>query len=246
MTGGLRTARSVGRSGALRSGDSLACGDHVGQSRAGDPGRFIDAARAAGVGQIVFLSVAGAGANPLVPHHAVEQRLQAEPGGWTILRPGFFVQNCQDAYRRDLREDDRLYVPAGDGQVAFVDLYDVAEVAASAFADPAGHSGQAYTLTGPEALGFETLAGELTEVLGRRIRYESASIFGYLGHLRKRGLPWAQAVVQTILHVGLRFGQAATVDPTLARLLGRPGRSVGVYLAENTALWASAGEPSRN
>jgi uncharacterized protein YbjT (DUF2867 family) len=203
---------------------------------------FIDAARAAGVGPIVFLSVAGAGANPLVPHHAVEQHLQTEASGWTLLRPGFFVQNCQDAYLRDLREDDRLYVPAGDGLVTFVDLYDVAEVAALAFIDPAAHSGQAYTLTGPEALGFETLAAQLSSVLGRPIRYEPASILGYLGHLRERGLPWAQAGVQTILHVGLRFGQAATVDPTLERLLGRPGRSTTTYLEENAALWA----PNRN
>jgi uncharacterized protein YbjT (DUF2867 family) len=200
---------------------------------------LIDVARQARVDQIVFLSVAGAGANPLVPHHAVERRLQAERGGWTLLRPGFFLQNCQDAYLRDLREDDRLYVPAGNGLVTFVDLYDVAEIAALAFVDPSAHSDQAYTLTGPEALGFATLAAQLSTVLGRPIRYEPASILGYLGHLRKRGMPWAQAAVQTVLHVGLRFGQAATVDPTLERLLGRPGRPALTYLTENAPLWAS-------
>ncbi len=199
---------------------------------------FIDAARAAGVDQIVFLSVAGAGANPLVPHHAVEQRLQTDASGWTLLRPGFFVQNCQDAYLADLREDDRLYVPAGDGAVAFVDLHDVAEVAAMALVDPPAHSGRAYTLTGPEALGFGTLAAQLTQVLGRPIRYVPAPILGYVRHLRGRGLPWGQTSVQTILHVGLRFGQAATVDPTMERLLGRPGRPTLTYLTETAALWA--------
>ncbi|MBK9072516.1 MAG: hypothetical protein IPL79_16185 [Myxococcales bacterium] len=43
--------------------------------------------------------------------------------------------------------------------------------------------------------------------------------------------------VQTILHFLLRFGQGATTDPTLARLLGRPARGVGDTIADSAALW---------
>lgn len=198
---------------------------------------FIDAARAAGAAQIVFLSVAGAGTNKLVPHHAVEAYLTAGPAPYTLLRPGFFAQNLQDAYQRDIAEDDRLYVPAGRGRVAFVDLRDVAEVAARAFAEPPAHDRRAYTLTGPEAIDFTTVAALLTEALGRPIRYEAASIIGYLRHLRRRGLAWSHAAVQTILHVGLRFGQAEAVDPTLAALIGRPGHRLRDYIEANTDRW---------
>lgn len=48
-----------------------------------------------------------------------------------------------------------------------------------------------------------------------------------IAHLRRRGHPASEILVQTVLHGLLRFGQGATEDPTLARLLGRPG-----------ALWA--------
>jgi uncharacterized protein YbjT (DUF2867 family) len=197
----------------------------------------VDAARAEGVAQVVFLSVAGAGENRLVPHHAVERHLQAGPPGWTILRPGFFAQNLGDAYLRDLREDDRLYLPAGRGRAAFVDLRDVAEVAAAALLDPAGHAGRAWTLTGPVAVGFEEAARLLTGAVGRTIRYVPASLPGYALHLRRRGLPWGQVAVQAILHVGLRFGQAEAVDPTLERLLGRPGRSLADYVRDHAGLW---------
>lgn len=71
---------------------------------------FVDRARTLGAEQVVFLSVAGAEKNSFVPHHAVEKHLQAKEAPFTILRPGFFAQNLQDAY---LREDDRLIVPAG-------------------------------------------------------------------------------------------------------------------------------------
>ncbi len=203
---------------------------------------FIDAAHAAGARQIVFLSVIGADKNALVPHHAVELHLAASREPYTLLRPGFFAQNLGDAYLRDIVEDDRLYVPAGKGRVTFVDVRDVAEVAALAFADAAAHNRKAYSLTGPQAVSFSQVAHALSCALSRTIRYDAASIPGYLRHLRRRNLPWAQAAVQTILHVGLRFGQAAQVDLTLARLLGRPGRSVQEYIADHVALWATRAE----
>jgi uncharacterized protein YbjT (DUF2867 family) len=207
---------------------------------------FIDVAREQGVGHVVFLSVAGAGENKIVPHHAVEAHLRARGPDHTLLRPGFFAQNLQDAYLRDIVEDDRIYVPAGRGRVTFVDLRDVAEVAALALLQPAAHREQAYTLTGPEAIGFAQVAELLTGAVGRTVRYEPASMLGYVRHLRRRALPWGQAVVQTILHVGLRLGQAEAIDPTLASLLGRPGRTLGEYVRDHAALWAAgerAGRP---
>jgi uncharacterized protein YbjT (DUF2867 family) len=201
--------------------------------------RMVDEARRQGVRRIVFLSVAGAEGNRLVPHHAVEQHLISGPPDWTILRPGFFAQNVGTAYRQDVLEDGRLYVPAGSGRVAFVDLRDLGEVAAKALVDDA-HRGHAYTLTGPRAFTFYEVAEALTEATGRRVRYDPASIVGYAVHLLRRGMPLMQVLVQTVLHVGLRFGQAEGVDPTLERLLGRPPRSVLDYIADHAALWQPA------
>ena len=206
---------------------------------------FARAAREAEVGQIVFLSVAGAERSRWVPHRKVEDHLIAEGAGHTILRPGFFAQNLQDSYRLDIREDHRLYVPAGRGRVAFLDLRDLGEVAAEALTDPAAHRGAAYHLTGPEAVTFAEVAGTLSEALGRPIRYEPASVPGYARHLRARGLPWPAVGIQTYLHVGLRFGQAEAVDPTLADLLGHPPRNLCAYVAEHRAVWLRPGGAER-
>ena len=198
---------------------------------------FVDAARAEGVGHVVFLSLDGAARNPLVPHHAVERHLQRDPRGWTLLQPGFFAQNVGTAYRDDIVQDGRLYVPAGRGRVAFVDLRDVGEVAADALVRPEMHSGRAYTLTGPQAFTFGEVARALTEATGRPVRYEPATAVGYARHLMRGGAPLAQALVQTVLHMGLRFGQAEAVDPTLARLIGRRPRTVLDYIRDHSALW---------
>ena len=201
---------------------------------------LVDAARQEGLDPIVFLSVAGA--NRLMPHHAVEAHLARAGGTWTVLRPGFFAQNLGDAYRRDIVEQGRLYVPAGQARVPFVDVRDVAEVVTQAFLDPARYHGRIYTLTGPEPVSFVTAAKLLSAALGRPIRYQPASITGYVRHLRRRGLPMGQIAVQTLLHVAMRRGQGQSqaVDPVLAMLLRRPARSLRDYVNDHVALWQTA------
>lgn len=202
---------------------------------------FIDCARRGGVRQFVFLSVQGADTNRIIPHHAVERKLMSVPEAErdvTILRPGFFAQNLGDAYRRDICEDDRLYVPAASGRAAFIDVRDIGDVAAGIFAAPETHRGAAYLLTGPEPVPFARAAELLSAALDRPIAYSPATVLGYVAHLRrKRRLPWAQVAVQTVLHVGLRRGQAELVDPTLERLLGRPPRTLADYIRDHVHLW---------
>ncbi len=110
--------------------------------------------------------------------------------------------------------------------------------AAIIFANPAAHRNAAYDCTGPEALSFEETARSMTDVVGRPIRYEPASIAGYVRHLHVSGLPLAQIAVQTVLHVGLRFGQSEKIDVTLERLLGRRPRTLATYVRESVELWA--------
>ncbi len=199
---------------------------------------FIDFARDHGVDHVVFLSVAGAGTNKLVPHRKVEDHLRLRGDHHTNLRPGFFAQNLQSAYRRDIVEDNRIYVPAGHKPVNWIDVRDIAKVAALVLLSPELHRGQNYTLTGPGAVPWSEVTDALTLTLGRSIRYEAASVLGYLRHLKGRNLPPAAILVQTVLHVLLRFGQGTTFDPALEQLLGRPGGSVRQYIADHALLWA--------
>jgi uncharacterized protein YbjT (DUF2867 family) len=199
---------------------------------------FIDVARRAGVTQFVFISVAGAGKYPFIPHYAVERHLMEGLLDWTILQPGFFAQNLGDAYRHDITSQNRIYVPAGRARVAFVDARDIAAVAVLALTNTPKHQGKIYTLTGEQAFSFREVAAMLSAELGRTITYHPASVLGYVRHLLARKMPLAFALVQTILHVGLRFGQAETVDATLSQLLAQPPTSLQDYINANRSLWA--------
>lgn len=203
---------------------------------------LIDVAADLRIGHVVFSSVSGADRNRIVPHHRVERHLQASPLDWTILRPGFFAQNLGDAYRADIVEDDRIYLPAGDAGVAFIDVRDIGDVAAEVLLDPTAHRGRGYTLTGPCGVTFHQVAALLTRELGRPIRYEPATALGYVRHLRARRLPLTKLAIQVILHLRLRDGHTATVDPTLERLIGHPGRSLETYIADHRHLWLRDGD----
>lgn len=199
---------------------------------------FVDFARARGVGHVVFLSVAGAGRTRLVPHRAVEDHLRENGPRWTSLRPGFFAQNLETAYRDDIVLRDRIYLPAGHAPVNWIDARDIGEAAAAVLVAPAAHEAQAYTLAGPGPVPWSVVTDALTEVLGRPIRYVPASVAGYAFGLARAGRPASAIAVQTALHVLLRFGQGAGEDPWLAQVLDRRPRDVVTYIREHAARWA--------
>lgn len=199
---------------------------------------FIDAAFAAGVKHLVFVSVDGAQRRRWVPHRQVEDHLRMTQAGWTVLRPGFFAQNLGDAYLADVRDDSRLYVPAAMGRVAFLDVADIGDVAACIFGSRERFRGQAIRLAGPQALTFAQLAQRLSALLHRPVAYQPASVVGYLWHLwHRRHLSFMQAVVLTVLHVGLRSGDAERTDDQQLALLGRPATPIANYLERSKALW---------
>jgi uncharacterized protein YbjT (DUF2867 family) len=200
---------------------------------------FLDAAERLGVRHVVFSSVAGADEKTWLPHAKIEQHLSTRSLERTLLRPGFFLQNLETAYRVDIKRDDRLYVPAADAEVAWIDTRDIGEAAAVCLLDPDAHAGQAYHLTGEETRTFGEIADLLTEVLGRPIRYQPASVGGYAFHLLVRHqMSVVQTLVQTYLHTDLRRGTASVVTPDLPRLLGRSPRTARRYIQDHAHVWA--------
>lgn len=198
---------------------------------------LINEAYSQGVEHIVFVSVSGAESNTLIPHHTVEQQLINSGNSYTILRPGFFSQNLESAYGKDILKRSCIYLPSGSGNINFIDTRDIAEISIQALVNPRIHSRKAYTLSGSEALTFYDVANLLSKELGRSIKYNEASVLGYFFHCLKQQDPFMKAVIQTILHTGIRSGQANIVSTTASELLGRETTSVGDYIRENKDKW---------
>jgi len=196
---------------------------------------FVAAMAKAGVEHVVFLSVMGV--NRVMPHWQVEQDLRASTLPWTFLRPSFFAQNLGAAYRTDIREHDRIRLASGRGRTSFIDTRDIAAVAAEVLANPVGHVGQAYTLTGPEALDYYRVASMLSAALGRPIYYEPIGLLRYRRELQAQHLPSAYVNVQLMINVVARLGVAGRVSDVLPHLLGRPATTLERYVSDNRTRW---------
>lgn len=198
----------------------------------------IDEAKRQGVRQIVFLSLLGAEQLDFVPHRKIERHIEAQGIPYTFLRASFFMQNLSTSHAREIREAGVIDVPAGTGKTSFVDVRDLAEVAALALAEP-GHQNRAYDLTGSEALDYHAVAGILSEELGRPIVYREPGLPGFVWRRVQAGTPLPFALVMGAIYTTARLGKAAKVTPDLEQLLGRPPGSLRAFVARERAAWAT-------
>lgn len=196
----------------------------------------LDYAAQAGVQHIVFLSLLGAEKNSFVPHAKVEKLLLEGSVPTTLLRCGFFMQNLSTTHREDIRDNDDIFIPAGQGKTSFIDVRDIAAVAARILTEP-GHVGKAYPLTGGEALNYADVAAQMTATLERPIRYSNPSVLRFAWRLWRRGHPLGYVGVVTAIYLTTRFGLAGTVTPDTAVLLKRPPITMKQFITDYAAVW---------
>ncbi|MBK8264315.1 MAG: NmrA family NAD(P)-binding protein [Nannocystis sp.] len=196
---------------------------------------FLDAAVRAGVEQILFLSVLGAERLKVVPHFAIERMLAAAPLRRAILRPGYFYQNLSTTHGPEIRDRDELFVPAGRGRTAMVDVQDVAEVGARLLLDPAPRDA-ALDLTS-EAPTFSELAAALSAELGRPITYRRPGLLRFLRGARERGFAGDLALFMAAEYTYTRLGLAARLSADLTNYLGRSPTTFAQFARRSRGAW---------
>jgi uncharacterized protein YbjT (DUF2867 family) len=133
------------------------------------------AAKQAGVERVVRLSAIGAAQDAPSRNGRLHALSDAELMGsglkWTILRPHFFTQNLLMT-ASTVATQGAFYWDMGAGRLAMVDVRDIAEVAAKILLSaPDAHHGKIYTPTGPAAISLVEAATQLSEGLGKAVRY---------------------------------------------------------------------------
>jgi uncharacterized protein YbjT (DUF2867 family) len=196
----------------------------------------VDAAVAAGVRRIVFLSLLGAERMPWVPHRTVELHIERSGLEYVFLRASFFMQNLSTTHAPEIRELNEILVPAGAGKTSFIDVRDIAAVAVYCLTQNPPPR-QAYALTGSEALSYGAVAAIMTDILGRTIVYRRPSIWRFVRQMRRRGFSSSMIAVMVGIYTTARLGLAGTVTPDLARLLGRPPLTLRQFVEDFRTVW---------
>ncbi|GAA0954536.1 NAD(P)H-binding protein [Nonomuraea longicatena] len=191
--------------------------------------------RASGVERFVVLS--GRGADRVDADFArsmleAEDAVQKSGAEWTILRPNNFSQNFSEDIWSEPVLSGRLAVPYAAIREPFIDVEDIAAVAAAALTGD-GHAGRIYELSGPRALSFAEAAEIIARVSGRPVRYEEVSPAAYRAERLAEGwdAPDVDGVVS--MYEAMNAGHVAEATEAVRQVLGRDPISFEEY-AERT------------
>ncbi|MFE2288762.1 SDR family oxidoreductase [Streptomyces sp. NPDC059443] len=189
-----------------------------------DDRRFIQTAWSAGVRHIVKLSaaaVADSRAADMITRwqRGNEELLRGSGMEWTLLRPRSFMSNAV-SWAASIRSDNVVRALYGSSANSSVDPRDIAEVAVRALTED-GYEGRTLTLTGPEAITAAEQTAQLSEVLGRPLRFEELGPEQARAELRGR---YPDPIVEALLESAerQREGAKVQVESTVPGLTGRP------------------------
>jgi uncharacterized protein YbjT (DUF2867 family) len=197
---------------------------------------LVCAAVEAGVGTIVKLSSGRAGdpaATDPIPnwHRAGEKSVEDSGLAWTFLRPMGFMSNTL-TWAGPIRRDNAVYAPYASGRVATIAPEDIAAVAARVLTEP-GHSGQAYTLTGPEALTPAEMTAILAEVLDLPLKFVEIPPEAARKAILDHGVPPVMADAIMALRATALSEFTATISPEVEKLTGTPATSFREWAERN-------------
>jgi len=203
---------------------------HEAEDRVTQHRRAVDAAVAAGVRRIVYLSIISAAADATFTyardHFHTEEHIRASGVAFTFSRQSLYL----DFVPLLAGEDGVIRGPAGDGRVAPVLRDDVAD-ALHAMVTGTGHDGATYELTGPEAFTLAELAQALTAAGPRPVRFHDETLEEARASRESYGAPAWEVAGWISTYTALGAGEFDVVTDHVARLTGHEPVSVEQYLA---------------
>ncbi|MDX1666676.1 MAG: SDR family oxidoreductase [Saprospiraceae bacterium] len=197
---------------------------------------LLEAAGREGVNRMVFSSGRTTGDIEGKPLYRIEQSLRASDLKWTILRPGWFMQNFTGWIGETISEEDRFYLPAGDAKTAFIDVRDIGMVAARCLVEEE-HEGKTYGLTSEEAYDHHQVAEMIGHAVGREIEYVPMEPEAYIEKKVDEGWSRKQAEHTAELYKYVRQGKEEEVSPHVRQVLGRPPISLENFIRDYRELF---------
>ena len=189
----------------------------------------IDAAVAAGVERVVYLSFLAAAPDATFTfardHFHTEEHVRSTGLRHTFLRPSLYL----DLLPTWVGADACIRGPAGDGRVAWIARDDLADVAAAVLLQ-GGHDGQTYDVTGPEAVTLAESAQLLARVIGRPISYRRESLAEARASRAPSGAPDWEIEGWITSYAAIATGELNVVSEAVTTVAGHEPQTVQEYL----------------
>ena len=198
----------------------------------------VEAAKAAGVGHIVYTSFERKNETESSPiymvaeaHLITENLLKESEIPFTIMKHNLYMDFLPMFIGDQVLENGTIYLPAGNGKVGAVLRDEMAEAGVAVLLGE-GHENKVYDITGSEAVSFGEIAEMIADISGKEINYVSPSVEDFVKVLEGAGVP-AHAI-------GISAGFAAAIaenelDQTgddVENLIGRKPTSAKTFLTQ--------------
>lgn len=202
------------------------------QDRVDEHKALIDAAKAAGVGHIIYTSFFNPRPDSTFTlardHAATENYIKAQGFTYTFIRDNFYMNFFIDL----AKEYGEIKGPAGRGKVSAVFREDVASVASTVLQNPTAYENQVLDMTGPQSLSLAEIADTISKAWGKTITYVEETIpEAYESRKAWPAEQWEyDSWVST--YTAIEKGELEAVSNDVEKVLGRKATSLADYLKE--------------
>ena len=196
----------------------------------------VQAATAAGVQHIVFLSVGNPNKEPAIPHYRaklpIEEAIRNSGAEFTFLRPNFFMQT--DLSIVPVIKEHGIYsMPIGSVGNNRVDTRDIADCAVRVLTED-GHAGADYHLHGPDTINGPRAAEVYAQHFGREVHYGGDDVDQWGKPVEAFLPPWLLDSLKKMFVAQQLHGGVADANAVAASrdAVGHPLRTFDAFVAE--------------
>jgi uncharacterized protein YbjT (DUF2867 family) len=195
--------------------------------------KFTNLASQNGIQKIVLLS--GRGEKEA---QVCEEIVKSTAKNWTIVRASWFNQNFSESIFLEPILAGYVAIARAETPEPFTDADDIAAVVTEALLDEK-HNGKTYELTGPRLLNFEQAVAEIAQITGRKIQFQSLSVYEYINMLREYQVPEDELWLVNYLFSEVLDGRNSSVTSDIEKILGRKATDFSEYVQKTalTGIW---------
>lgn len=184
----------------------------------------IKAAKENGVKHIVYTSVLRANPNSKfsagIDHFKTEEDIKNSRMNYTIMRNTYYADFLPQIIGNAV-ETGAIYYSAGNAKVNFALRSEMAEANAVVISNPSVHQNKTYEITSASKYSFDDIAGMLSEITGKQIKYVDIPVEVLKENIMKFGMPKEVAELMGSIADSMKAGEFDFIDPTLENLIGR-------------------------
>lgn len=181
----------------------------------------------------MFLSVQGVETSKIIPHHKIEKLIVDSKIHYTFLRPAYFMQNFTTSLRKDLVNNHRIYLPAGQAKFTIIDAQDIGSVTAEVLIETQNHINKSYELTNNETLTSSEMAEKISAGIGKNIKFISPNLLQFFLTKRKENISSMLIFVMIMLHYFPKFQKTPKTTECVKIITGQEPKSFDEFVLAN-------------